>query len=58
MGDFVRGKKPKETTLFDHPSKLRTSFDLYLAEGPARITADVVKGWATLFPTDSASIVP
>ena len=36
MGDFVRGKRPRERTLFDHPSMLLTNFDLYLAEEPAR----------------------
>lgn len=57
MGDFVRGKKAREASLFDHPSSLRTSFDLYLAEGPAEITLNMLEGWAKLFPTNSASVV-
>jgi adenine-specific DNA-methyltransferase len=57
MGDFVRGKKVKEATLFDHPSTLRTSFDLYQAEGPSRITADMLESWSRLFPIDTASIL-
>jgi adenine-specific DNA-methyltransferase len=56
MGDFVRGKKAKVATLFDHPSALRTSFDLYLADGTVCIKADTLEEWAELFPTDSASV--
>lgn len=57
MGDFVRGKKAKEVSLFDHPSALRTSFDLYLSDGPIRITAEMAESWAKLFSADSASLV-
>src|SRR5438046_1676577 len=45
MGDFVKGKKPKEQTLFDDPSILRTNFDLYLAEGPARPSTELLQAW-------------
>jgi adenine-specific DNA-methyltransferase len=58
MGDFVRGKKVRQATLFDHPKSLRTSFDLYLTEGGAGITSDMLEGWARLFPGDSGSLLP
>jgi adenine-specific DNA-methyltransferase len=57
MGDFVQGKKAKVATLFDHPSALQTSFDLYLADGPTCIPADLLEQWAQLFPSDSACIL-
>lgn len=57
MGDFVRGKKEREMMLFDHPSALRTAFDLYVAEGSTRVTPNVLEGWADLFPSDSALVI-
>ena len=57
MGDFVRGKKAKEATLFDHPSALRTSFDFYTAEGTTEIAADTLEEWMRLFPTGTATIL-
>lgn len=57
MGDFVRGKKEKEATLFDHPSMLRTNFDLYLSEGPAKVTTSMIEGWAKLFPRGLAFVI-
>jgi len=56
MGDFVRGRKLREATLFDHPSMLRTSFDLHLADRPAAITDDTLEGWRQLFYGSSKSI--
>ena len=57
MGDFVRGKKTRQPTLFEHPSTLRTSFDLFSAEESSQITSIKLKEWLGLFPTDSASLV-
>ena len=57
MGDFVRGKKVKEATLFDHPSALQTSFDLYLSDGLTEITPGMLDYWMKLFPTDSATVL-
>lgn len=57
LGDFVRGKKVKQPTLFDHPSMLRTCFDLWTAEGPARPSAEMIQAWARRFPPGSASVV-
>lgn len=56
MGDFVRGKKAPEATLFDNRSMLWTSFDLYVAEGSAQIPANTLEGWAKLFPADSVAL--
>jgi adenine-specific DNA-methyltransferase len=58
MGDFVRGKTVRQPTLFDHPNSLRTSFDLYVAEGGAGLTSDMLESWARLFPRDSGSLLP
>lgn len=58
MGDFVRGKKAREATLFDHPSALRTNFDLYLAEGSAPLLPNTVEGWTKLFPKNSEITIP
>jgi adenine-specific DNA-methyltransferase len=57
MGDFVRGKKAREATLFDCFSTLRTCFDLYLIKGPAQITSNTLECWSKLFTGSSASVV-
>jgi adenine-specific DNA-methyltransferase len=57
MGDFVRGKKAKQPTLFDHPSMLQTNLDLYLAEAPSRPSTEVMRSWAKLFPGGAAKLV-
>ncbi len=49
MGDFVKGSKRRERTLFDHPSMLQTSFDLYSAEGSTQLSPEMVQGWRRLF---------
>lgn len=58
MGDFVRGKKMRQPTLFDHPGSLRTSFDLYLAEGHGGIIPERFPEWARLFPGASVRLLP
>ncbi len=55
MGDFVRGKKDKGVSLFDHPSMLRTSVDLYTAAGADGLSAATIDGWAALFPVSAAT---
>lgn len=57
MGDFVKGKKTKQPTLFDHPSMLRTSFDLHIAEGPSLPSTEDLKNWECFFPAGSAAVV-
>lgn len=57
MGDFVRGKKVKQPTLFDHPSMLRTSFDLWTTEDPVSPSAEIIQEWASGFSTGSVSVV-
>jgi adenine-specific DNA-methyltransferase len=49
MGDFVNGRKTKQPTLFDHPSMLRTSLDLFTSKDPSIISPDHVKAWSNLF---------
>src|SRR5579872_1377897 len=58
MGDFVNGKKAKANspTLFDHPSALRTSFDLYACEEMACVSKDALQAWLSLFRKASASV--
>jgi adenine-specific DNA-methyltransferase len=57
MGDFVRGKKARQASLFDHPSALRSSFDLYLAGGPTQVPMTLLEDWAKLFSAGSAAIL-
>ena len=58
MGDFVNGKKAKAKTasLFDHPSALRTSFDLYASDTTAGISENSLQAWAKLFRKGSALV--
>lgn len=46
MGDFVNGKKKKESLLFDPPGPLETAFDLY-SEDP--LPANLLREWKALF---------
>ncbi len=59
MGDFVSGKKPKERTasLFDHPSALRTNFDLYAVEDSPNISRETLEDWAKHFPKSAAFLI-
>ncbi len=56
MGDFVKGKKAREATLFDHPSTLRTSFDMYLAGESDQLSPDILESWLKLFPKATVTI--
>ena len=58
MGDFVQARqaKPKQFALFDHPSALRTCFDLFLAEETPSIPTDMLEAWRRLFSRASADI--
>jgi adenine-specific DNA-methyltransferase len=60
MGDFVQGRKvkPKQFALFDHPSALRTNFDLFLAEQMPGVSTDMLEAWRLLFPRASADVFP
>jgi adenine-specific DNA-methyltransferase len=57
MGDFVKGKKAKQLTLFDHRSVLRTNFDFYTVESPTGPSAESLEAWQSLFPAGLATIV-
>lgn len=57
LGDFVRGKRTKQPTLFNNPGTLRTGFDLWTAEGPTTLSAEMIQSWARRFPAGSASVV-
>lgn len=55
MGDFVKRKRQRQTTMFEHPSSLRTNFDLYVAAGGRRPTAETLEKWSQLFPAGTVS---
>jgi adenine-specific DNA-methyltransferase len=56
MGDFVRGKRVKQPTLFGHPSMLRSSLELWTAEGASPPSPEQIRAWARSFPDGSVSI--
>jgi len=48
MGDFVKGKKPRNVSLFEPPSPLRTAFELH-SDTDQEIPVELLQKWKELF---------